>query len=58
MDRIPWSQGKTQGIWQIQLPFVKILLENISEFGAFEMKSLCDRVGNYFCAKPIHSPGG
>jgi hypothetical protein len=27
---------------------VKILLENISEFSAFEMKSLRDRVGNYF----------
>jgi len=39
MDRIPWSQGKTHGIWQIQLLFVKIFLENISEFSAFECKT-------------------
>jgi len=47
-DRIPWSQGKTQVVWPIQLLLAKVCPENISEFSAFEMNSLSDRAGNYF----------
>jgi hypothetical protein len=48
MGRIPWSQGKMQGILPIQLLFAKIRLENISGSSVFEMNSLRDLAGNYF----------
>jgi hypothetical protein len=73
MRKVPWSQGKTQGISSIQPLFTKIRLENACESSGFAANSLRGRAGNYFAhagnlfrllgrsrefgAKPIRSPG-
>src|SRR5271163_2410315 len=48
MCRIPWWQGKMQGISPIRPFSVDIRLENICEFSDLRMNSLCDRAGNLF----------
>src|SRR5271169_1518535 len=70
--RIPWSQGKTQGIFSIQPFFAKICLENGCEFSSLRVNSLRRQGREFFCqrrelirragngrefdAKPIRSP--
>jgi hypothetical protein len=48
MCRIPWWQGKMQGISPVRPFSAEIRLENICEFSDLRMNSLCDRAGNSF----------
>src|SRR5271163_1342024 len=70
--RIPWSQGKKQGIFSIQPFFAKIRFENICEFSCLRVNSLRRQSREFFCqgreffawagngrefgARPIRSP--
>jgi hypothetical protein len=47
--RIPWSQGKKQGIYSIQPFFAKIRLENIHQFSRLRMNSLLEQSREFFC---------
>jgi hypothetical protein len=47
--RIPWSQGKMQGISRNQLSFAKIRPETISEFRCLRMNSLRRQSREFFC---------
>lgn len=47
--RIPWSQGKKQGIYSIQPFFAKIRLENIYQFSRLRMNSLREQSREFFC---------
>ena len=49
--RIPWSQGKMQGISRIQPSLANIRLENISEFRCLRMNSLRRRSREFFCQR-------
>ena len=49
--RIPWSQGKMQGISRNQPLFAKILLENIREFSRLRMNSLLEQSREFFCQR-------
>ena len=49
--RIPWSQGKMQGISRNQPSFAKIRLENISEFRRLRMNSLRRQSREFFCQR-------
>ena len=49
--RIPWSQGKMQGISRNQPSFAKIRLENISEFRCLRMNSLRRQSREFFCQR-------
>jgi hypothetical protein len=50
MCRIPWSQGKMQGISPIQPFFANIRLESICEFSYLRDNSLSRRAGNFFAS--------
>ena len=49
--RIPWSQGKMQGISRNQPSFANIRLENISEFRCLRMNSLRRQSREFFCQR-------
>jgi len=49
--RIPWPQGKTQGIYSIQPFFAKIRLKNGCEFSSSRVNSLCRRSREFFCQR-------
>ena len=49
--RIPWSQGKMQGILRNQPFFANIRLENISEFRCLRMNSLRRQSREFFCQR-------
>jgi len=48
--QIPWSQGKTQGIFSIQPFFAKTCLENICEFSYLRRIPYSNRAGNFFAS--------
>src|SRR5277367_6452998 len=49
--RIPWPQGKTQGIFSIQPFFAKICLENGCEFSCLRMNSLLEQGRVFYCQR-------
>ena len=49
--RIPWWQGKMQGISRIQPFFANIRIENISEFRYLRMNSLRRQSREFFCQR-------
>src|SRR5271170_266068 len=49
--QIPWSQGKTQGIFSIQPFFAKICLENGYEFSSLRVNSLLKQSREFFCQR-------
>src|SRR5271163_2495882 len=49
--QIPWSQGKTQGIFSIQPFFAKIYLENGCEFSCLRVNSLRRQSREFFCQR-------
>jgi hypothetical protein len=54
MCKVPWSQGKMQGISPIQPLFAKIRLENFCESSSFETNSK-QGAGNYLREQGINS---
>src|SRR5271170_7728144 len=49
--QIPWSQGKTQGIFSIQPFFAKTCLENGYEFSSLRVNSLLKQSRDFFCQR-------
>jgi hypothetical protein len=49
--RIPWSQGKMQGISWNRLFFAKFRLKNISGFRCLRMNSLLEQSTEFFCQR-------
>src|SRR5271163_3622447 len=55
--RIPWPQGKTQGIYPIPPFLAKICLENGCEFSGLRVNSYTYRAGNFFASAGNYSRG-